>query len=128
MDTDNNKQFLMDGQKYKHPGIRRASWNPEVPENVAGRLIPKPRKASCASLDLPLRIKRHSTSSCEMVAENNSEPENQSSEENEALKISSGKQVFIPNRKTVSKEDNSTDIEIDVPERPELTIAVLLRF
>ena len=34
----------MDGQKYKHPGIRRASWNPEVAENVAGRLIPKPRK------------------------------------------------------------------------------------
>ena len=78
----------MNGQKYKHPGIRRASWNPEVAENVAGRLIPKPRKGqfiklllsqykspvSCASLDLPLGVRR--LTSCEKVSEDNSEPEN----------------------------------------------------
>ena len=40
----------MDVQKYKHPGIRRASWNPEVAENVAGRLIPKPRKGQFTKL------------------------------------------------------------------------------
>ena len=38
--------------------------------------------------------------------------------DDEVLKISSGKQLFIPQRKTVLKEDNVTDIEIDVPGKP----------
>ena len=48
----------MEGQKYQHPAIRRASWNPEVAENVAGKLMPKPRKGKTMIIK-PLKMFGH---------------------------------------------------------------------